>query len=133
MKEKQKVYRKAVIKKGKSYKFGQSLKKGQEVLIEEVCVGRGKYMYVAYKPDNMTVGMPVSPSEFEYTEKEKYVVMVTRISYCTKQFEVEANNRKEAENIADEKACDTVFGEDSAEYKIDSVFTKKQWKEMGGN
>lgn len=128
MTDNKKVYRKAIIKKGKSFKFGQSLKKGEEVLIEEVCVGRGKYMHVAYKPNNLTVGMPVAPSEFEYTEKEKYVVMVTRISYCTKEFEVEASNRKEAEKLGHEAACNTVFGEDDAKYEIGGVYTKKQWQ-----
>lgn len=129
--KKETVYRKAIIKKGKSYKFGQSLKKGEEVLIEEVCIGRGKYRHIAYKPNNMTLGLAVTPSEFEYTEKEKYVVVVTRISYCTKEFEVEATNRKEAANLADEAACNTVFGEDDAKYEIGGVYTKKQWEGEG--
>jgi hypothetical protein len=129
MKNKQ-IYRNAVIKKGKVYKFGQSLKKGQKVLIEEVCIGQGKYTYVAYSPDNMTVGMPVAPSQFEYIEKEKYVVFITRVSYCTKQFEVDASNRSEAKNLAEEKAFNTVFGEDNYGYNVENVFTKKQLEEM---
>jgi len=128
MKEKNVLYRKAIIKKGKSFKFGQSLKKGEEVLIEEVCIGKGKYRHTAYRPNDMTLGLGVTPSEFEYTEKEKYVVMVTRISYCTKNFEVEANNRKEAGILADEMACNTVFGEDDAKYEIGGVYTKNQWE-----
>lgn len=131
MKEKKTVYRKAIIKTGKTYKFGQSLKKGQEVLIEEICIGKGRYTFVAYDPANMTVGMPVTKSQFEYTEKEKYIVMVTRISYCTKEFEVEATDRKEAEILANKEACNTVFGEDDAKYEIEGIFTKKQWNEMG--
>lgn len=123
--ENKKVYRKAIIKKGKPH-----LKKDQEVLVEEVCIGRGKYMYYAYKPEDMSMAIPIAPSEFEYTEKEKYIVLVTRISTCTKQFEVEAKNRKEAENIASEEAVNVEFSEDDAEYKVDCVFTKKQWEDM---
>lgn len=50
--------------------------------------------------------------------KRKYPVNVTRISYTTKQYEVEADGVDEAEMLAEQKAANDCFDtEDSAEYE----------------
>jgi hypothetical protein len=51
----------------------------------------------------------------------KYKVSVTRISYASKEFEVEAENEIEAKNNALDKAYNTVFSEDSADYESEII------------
>ena len=51
----------------------------------------------------------------------KYKVSVTRISYASKEFEVEAENEMEAKNNALDKAYNTVFGEDGADYEYEII------------
>ena len=50
----------------------------------------------------------------------KYEVEVTRISYATESFLIEADSRDEAEELAMDEAYNTSFDEDSADYEIDS-------------
>ena len=126
--------RKAKMTKNTKYQDGKRLSVGDEVMIQETFLGRGRRAYTASMPDRDGKGIisiPVTPSMFEYTEKTKFVVMVTRVSYCTKTFEVEAKTKEEAENLADEEACNTVFGEDTAEYKIEGSYTKDVWDNLG--
>ena len=47
-----------------------------------------------------------------------YKVDVTRTSYSTKTFEVEAENPKQAQYLAEQLAYNTEFKEDNAEYTI---------------
>ncbi len=122
--------RKAIIKKNKSYKFGQSLKKGEEVLIKETFGGKGRYIYTAFRPDNLILGLGVTASEFEYTEKEKFIVSVTRISYSTRNIEVEAMDRKEAKEVAIDEAGGEEFSEQSSDYEANSVLTSKEHEEI---
>lgn len=131
MKTKEVILRKAVMKKNKKSDLGEVFKKGSEVFIQETPLGKGRWRYVASNDKKLVTGVAVTPSEFEFTEPEKFIVMVTRISYCTKAIEVEAINRKQAMNLADEKAGDIVFGEDNAEYKIDGCYTKRDWENFG--
>ena len=49
----------------------------------------------------------------------KYEVEVTRISYASLTFEVDAKNKKEAEEKALDEAYNTSFYEDNAEYEIE--------------
>lgn len=51
----------------------------------------------------------------------KYKVEVTRISYSSQVFEVEADCEAEAQDAALDKACNTVFSEGDADYEIESV------------
>ena len=51
----------------------------------------------------------------------KYEVEVTRISYSSLTFEIEAKNKKQAEELALEEAYNTSFDECDAEYKIEGV------------
>ena len=51
----------------------------------------------------------------------KYKVSVTRISYASNEFEVEAENEIEAKNNALDKAYNTVFGEDNADYEYEII------------
>lgn len=118
--------RKATIKKNKSFKFGQNLKKGEQVLIEEVPLGRGRTKFTAFRPDNKTLGMGVTRSEFEFTEKEKFIVSVTRTSYSTKNIEVEAIDKFEAERLAIDEAGNLEFSEDDAEYSTNATWAKKE-------
>ena len=55
----------------------------------------------------------------------KYTVEITRISYSTEKFKVEAKNKQEAINEAMDEAYDRCFAEDSADYKVDSCIRLK--------
>lgn len=50
----------------------------------------------------------------------KYEVEITRISYATETFLIEADNEEQAEGFALEEAYNTSFDEDSAEYEVES-------------
>ena len=50
---------------------------------------------------------------------KRYSVNVTRISYASIEFEVEADSPEKAKKLAEQKAYNTGFHEDSAEYEID--------------
>ena len=67
----------------------------------------------------------------------KYEVEITRISYSTITFGVEANSREEAEEKAMDEAYNTGFDEDTAEYEIDSCseseLTDEEWEDEYGN
>ena len=67
----------------------------------------------------------------------KYEVEITRISYSTITFGVEANSQEEAEDLAMDMAYNTSFDEDTADYEIDSCneseLTDKEWEDEYGN
>ena len=50
----------------------------------------------------------------------KYDVEITRISYATVTFTVEAENEEQAQELAMNEAYNTSFDEDTAEYEVDS-------------
>lgn len=50
----------------------------------------------------------------------KYDVEITRISYATVTFTVEAENQEQAEELAMNEAYNTSFDEDTAEYEVES-------------
>lgn len=119
-------FRTAIIKKNKSYKFGKQLLKGEKVFIKEEFVGKGRYVYTAFRKKDDTLGFGVTRSEFEYTDKEKFVVLVTRASYSSRNIEVEATDREEAKRLATDEAGNFEFSEHDAEYTADSVCTKSE-------
>lgn len=57
--------------------------------------------------------------------KKTYVVEVTRISYASAEYTIEANTRAEAEKKALEKAANTVFYEDTYDYEIENSYLAK--------
>ena len=67
----------------------------------------------------------------------KYEVEITRISYATLVFGVEANSKREAEDLAMDMAHNTGFDEDSAYYEIggcdESELTDEEWEDEYGN
>ncbi len=53
----------------------------------------------------------------------KYIVEITRTSYQTKTFEVEAKSSKQAEELALEEAASTSFdSEDGADYEVEDIY-----------
>jgi len=120
--------RKAKMKKNKSFKFGLSIGKGELVLIREELIRNGQYVFTAFRPNNDTLGFGVTASEFEYTDKEKFVV--TRSSFSSRNIEVEATDRKEAKLLAAEEAGNFEFTEHDVEYSSDSVFTEQEHKTL---
>ncbi len=56
----------------------------------------------------------------------KYEVEVTRISYATESFLIEADNEEQAKDLALDEAYNTSFDEDSAEYEIDGVHESEE-------
>ena len=52
----------------------------------------------------------------------KYEVEVTRISYSTVTFTVDAADEGEAKDLAMDEAYNTGFDDDTAEYEIDGVY-----------
>jgi len=123
---KAKDFRTAVLKKNKQYKFGKSLTKGEKVFITEEFAGHGRFIYTAFRKITDTLGFGVTASEFEYIDKQKFIVCVTRTSYSSRNIEVEATTRKEAEELANEKAGDFEFSEQSADYSVVAIHTKKE-------
>ena len=55
-----------------------------------------------------------------------YKVEVTRISYATESFLIEADNEEEAQELALNEAYSTSFDEDTAEYEINGVYESKK-------
>jgi hypothetical protein len=53
----------------------------------------------------------------------KYEVEVTRISYSTLTFTVDAANEEEAKDLAMDEAYNTGFDEDTADYQIESCIS----------
>lgn len=66
----------------------------------------------------------------------KYEVEITRISYATLTFGVEASSEEEAKDLAMDKAYNTCFDEDTAEYEIgycsESDLTDDEWEDEYG-
>ena len=66
----------------------------------------------------------------------KYEVEITRISYATLTFGVEASSEEEAQSLAMDMAYNTSFDEDDANYEIDSCnesgLTDEEWKDEYG-
>lgn len=56
----------------------------------------------------------------------KYEVEITRISYATETFLIEADNEEQAQELAMDEAYNTSFDEDSAEYEIDSCYESEE-------
>lgn len=56
----------------------------------------------------------------------KYEVEVTRISYATERFLIEADNEEQAQELAMHEAYNTSFDEDTAEYEIDGVYESEE-------
>jgi hypothetical protein len=52
---------------------------------------------------------------------KKYNVSVVRVSYCSREIEVEASSEEEAGMLAVEKAGDYEFNEHDADYSVDDV------------
>ena len=66
----------------------------------------------------------------------KYEVEITRVSYSTLTFGVEAKSEAEARLIAIEQATNTGWSEDYADYKVDncakSELTDEEWEDTYG-
>lgn len=58
-----------------------------------------------------------------------YEVEVTRISYATESFLIEADNEEQAQELALKEAYNTSFDEDTAEYEIDSCIESESDEE----
>lgn len=56
----------------------------------------------------------------------KYEVEVTRISYATESFLIEADNEEQAQELALKEAYNTSFDEDTAEYETNGVRESKE-------
>ena len=59
----------------------------------------------------------------------KYDVEITRISYSTITFIVEASSEEEAKDLAMDEAYNTSFDEDTAEYEIDGCYESEEDEE----
>lgn len=66
----------------------------------------------------------------------KYEVEITRVSYSTLTFGVEAESEIKARRIALEQAADTGWSEDYADYKVvnsyETELTDEEWEEEFG-
>jgi hypothetical protein len=67
----------------------------------------------------------------------KYEVTISRISYSTLTFGVEAKDKDEAVELALDEAYNTGWNEDSADYEVEEVgeteLTDEEWEEEYGN
>lgn len=66
----------------------------------------------------------------------RYEVEITRVSYSTLTFGVEANSREEAEEKAMDEAYNTSFDEDNADYEVQSCveteLDDEEWEDEYG-
>ena len=66
----------------------------------------------------------------------RYEIEITRVSYSTLTFGVEANSEKEAREKALDEARNTSFDDDDADYEIISSFeselTDEEWEDEYG-
>lgn len=66
----------------------------------------------------------------------RYEVEITRVSYSTLTFGVEANSREEAEEKAMDEAYNTSFDEDDADYEVQSCveteLDDEEWEDEYG-
>lgn len=66
----------------------------------------------------------------------KYEVEITRISYASLTFGVEAESQEQAEKIAMDMAYNTGWDEDTADYEIDGCYqtelTDEEWEDTYG-
>lgn len=66
----------------------------------------------------------------------RYEIEITRVSYSTLTFGVEANSEEEAQEKALDEARNTSFDEDDADYEIISSFeselTDEEWEDEYG-
>jgi len=60
----------------------------------------------------------------------KFIVSVTRTSYSTRNIEVDATSRKEAEELAIDAAGDYEFSEQNADYSTNSILTEQEHKSL---
>ena len=58
-------------------------------------------------------------------EMAKYKVTIIRTSWSSCEFEVEAENEHDAQELAYDKAVNTVFDEYDAEYTVDNIEEQK--------
>lgn len=126
--------RKAKMKKNTKYQDGKRLSIDDEVMIQEIFLGRGRMSYTASKTElgKGIISFHVTPSMFEFTEKEKFVVYVARTVQACKEIIVEATNREEAYIKALEEAGNYDFGSgDNPEYEtLNTALTVAEHKEM---
>lgn len=59
----------------------------------------------------------------------KYDVEITRISYATVTFTVEAENEEQAQELAMNEAYNTSFDEDTADYEVESCIESDEEEE----
>lgn len=116
--------RKAIITKNKAFKFGQSLKKGEEVLIKERPIGNARFTYTAIRESAPDVEYGVTASEFEYNEEVEFTVSITRVAYANRNITVKAKTRKEAEEMAIDEAGEHEFNEHTSEYTSGGAYLK---------
>ena len=60
---------------------------------------------------------------------KKYSIEITRISYATSTFEIEAENEDTAIELAMDEAYNTSFDEDTANYEVESVIEEDEDEE----
>ena len=100
----------------------KKFKKGTEVLIKDEAFWKGVRQYSMKLADGSdATEYKITPSQFEFSEKAKFIVLVTRTSYASRNIEVEAMDAKEAERLALSEAGNHEFSEHDADYGVDCV------------
>jgi hypothetical protein len=79
-------------------------------------------LFFFYIPASVWHGICYYRDVTNKTSNMKYEVEITRISYATLTFGVEAGSEEEAKDLAMDIAYNTGFDEDTAEYEIDGCY-----------
>jgi len=98
------------------------LKKGTEVLVTDEGYWKGRKQYSLKLADGSNPNtFKVTDSQFEFSDKMKFMVLVSRISYASQNIEVEALNDNEAKKLALIEAGGLEFREHDADYEVDAI------------
>lgn len=98
------------------------LEKGTEVLVTDEGYWKGVKQYSLKLADGSNPAtFTVTTSQFQFTDKVEFEVLVSRTSYASRNIKVVAFSAEEAEKLALEEAGNYEFREHDADYAADSV------------
>jgi hypothetical protein len=122
--------RKAKMKKNTKYNDGKRLSIGDEVMVKKTALTGGRESYRATNVDGKTPSFEVTPSMFEYTDDETFIVFVKRTITSYRNVQVKAKDKKEAERLALELAVNLQFDEPETEHTFHGALTESEHKNM---
>ena len=121
----------AIMKKNTKYSDGKRLSIGESVAIQKTALAGGRESYVASRPEGKgALSMEVTPSMFEYTDDETFIVFVKREITSYRNVEVKAKTKKDAERLALELAVNLQFEEPETNHTFHGAMTESEYAKL---